>query len=211
MILLMSNFRSLDSEAPEDGGDEAEDETEDRQPQYKARVTTHSNINVCVPGPRWLRARGWRGARAEPHWGRGGQAGQDWLRWLVVSPSLSLYLSFVACVSSSGMSSAGTERAGLPAPTFKYCLEIQRHLTEETECWWKENIQQQIFSSFPKIMSGKQRITSPPWLPINTCIVFLPLIWLVDVIVFITNTLNLFWWGLWNLMFSMNKQIRYTS
>ena len=29
--------RSLDSEAPEDGGDEAEDEAEDRQPQYKAR------------------------------------------------------------------------------------------------------------------------------------------------------------------------------
>jgi len=27
--------RSLDSEAPEDGGDEAEDEAEDRQPQYK--------------------------------------------------------------------------------------------------------------------------------------------------------------------------------
>ena len=40
MMHLMSNFRSLDSEAPEDGGDEAEDEAEDRQPQYKARVTT---------------------------------------------------------------------------------------------------------------------------------------------------------------------------
>ena len=32
-------FRSLDSEAPEDGGDEAEDEAEDRQPQYKVLVT----------------------------------------------------------------------------------------------------------------------------------------------------------------------------
>ena len=48
MILLMSNFRSLDSEAPEDGGDEAEDEAEDRQPQYKARVTTLTLILMFV-------------------------------------------------------------------------------------------------------------------------------------------------------------------
>ena len=75
------------------------------------------------------------------------------------------------------MSDAGTERAGRQAPTYKYYQEIQRHWIEETKKLHE---------------SGKQWITSPS-LPINTRIVFLPLnLITVDVIVLVTNTLNLF-------------------
>ena len=83
-----------------------------------------------------------------------------------------------------GLSNAGTERAGRPAPIYKYCRETQRHWIEETKKLHD---------------SDKQWITSPS-LPINTCIVFLPLnLIIVDVIVLVTNTLNLFWWGLLKL------------
>lgn len=53
LLLLITIFRSLDSEAPEDGGDEAEDEAEDRQPQYKVRVTSQlTTLSIFTPGPR---------------------------------------------------------------------------------------------------------------------------------------------------------------
>ena len=92
-----------------------------------------------------------------------------------IGPRPSAVSGIHCCVP--GMSDAGTERAGRPAPTYKYYREIQRHWIEETKKLHE---------------SGKQWITSPS-LPINTRIVFLPLnLITVDVIVLVTNTLNLF-------------------
>ena len=195
MLLLITIFRSLDSEAPEDGGDEAEDEAEDRQPQYKVLVTSQH----CL----------WFSLQVLADYEAGAGAGRElsltegevvrlvkigcagWW-WVTSLQSESVSVIHYPC-HVSGTSSAGTERAGRQAPTFKYCLEIQRHLTEKTRCWWKEN---NFKSSLHSIQNHEWQTTDHLTYNCNQhlyCFISTS-DWLVGVVVSITNTLNLFWW-----------------